>query len=54
MLKKDNYFKDLKLKYYIYLHKHQLEKAVISIQFFKHRLIIFLHTTVAIGKFVLY
>ena len=36
--KEDNYFKDLKFRYYYLLHKYQIEKNVIEpIQFFKHR-----------------
>ena len=36
--KEDNYFKDLKFRYFYLLHKYQLEKKVIEpVQFFKHR-----------------
>ncbi len=36
--KEDNYFKDLKFRYFYLLHKYQLEKkAVEAVQFFKHR-----------------
>ena len=36
--KEDNYFKDLKFRYFYLLHKHQLEKKIIEpVQFFKHR-----------------
>ncbi|WP_026704153.1 DUF2851 family protein [Flavobacterium soli] len=36
--KEDNYFKDLKFRYFYLLHKYQLEKTVIApLQFFKHR-----------------
>ncbi len=36
--KEDNYFKDLKFRYFYLLHKHQLEKSCIeTVQFFKHR-----------------
>ena len=36
--KEDNYFKDLKFRYYYLLHKYQIEKNVIEpVQFFKHR-----------------
>jgi hypothetical protein len=40
--KEDNYFKDLKFRYFYLLHKYQLEKSCIEpVQFFKHRPIIF-------------
>lgn len=36
--KEDNYFKDLKFRYYYLLHKYQIEKKVVEpVQFFKHR-----------------
>ncbi len=36
--KEDNYFKDLKFRYYYLLHKYQIEKNSIEpVQFFKHR-----------------
>ncbi len=36
--KEDNYFKDLKFRYFYLLHKYQLEKAIVEpVQFFKHR-----------------
>ena len=36
--KEDNYFKDLKFRYFYLLHKYQLEKNSIEpVQFFKHR-----------------
>lgn len=36
--KEDNYFKDLKFRYFYLLHKYQLEKKNIEpVQFFKHR-----------------
>jgi len=36
--KEDNYFKDLKFRYFYLLHKYQLEKKSIEpVQFFKHR-----------------
>jgi hypothetical protein len=36
--KEDNYFKDLKFRYYYLLHKYQIEKKSIEpVQFFKHR-----------------
>ena len=36
--KEDNYFKDLKFRYYYLLHKYQIEKNPIEpVQFFKHR-----------------
>ena len=36
--KEDNYFKDLKFRYFYLLHKYQLEKACVEpVQFFKHR-----------------
>ncbi|PWA08574.1 DUF2851 family protein [Flavobacterium laiguense] len=36
--KEDNYFKDLKFRYYYLLHKYQIEKSCIEpVQFFKHR-----------------
>ena len=36
--KEDNYFKDLKFRYYYLLHKYQIEKHLIEpVQFFKHR-----------------
>ncbi|GIZ08839.1 DUF2851 family protein [Flavobacterium sp. UMI-01] len=36
--KEDNYFKDLKFRYFYLLHKYQLDKAtVFPVQFFKHR-----------------
>ncbi len=36
--KEDNYFKDLKFRYFYLLHKYQLEKRCIEpVQFFKHR-----------------
>ncbi len=36
--KEDNYFKDLKFRYFYLVHKYQLEKSVIEpVQFFKHR-----------------
>ena len=36
--KEDNYFKDLKFRYFYLLHKHQIDKTLISpLQFFKHR-----------------
>jgi hypothetical protein len=36
--KEDNYFKDLKFRYYYLLHKYQIEKNTIEpVQFFKHR-----------------
>jgi len=38
MEKEDNYFKDLKLRYFYLLHKYQLEKINMeSVQFFQHR-----------------
>lgn len=36
--KEDNYFKDLKFRYYYLLHKYQIEKISLDpVQFFKHR-----------------
>jgi hypothetical protein len=36
--KEDNYFKDLKFRYFYLLHKYQMEKSCIEpVQFFKHR-----------------
>ncbi|MCK8141903.1 DUF2851 family protein [Flavobacterium sp. I-SCBP12n] len=36
--KEDNYFKDLKFRYFYLLHKYQLDKIVVPpVQFFKHR-----------------
>ncbi|TDE29813.1 DUF2851 family protein [Flavobacterium ranwuense] len=36
--KEDNYFKDLKFRYFYLLHKYQIEKICIEpVQFFKHR-----------------
>jgi hypothetical protein len=36
--KEDNYFKDLKFRYFYLLHKHQIEKSCVEpVQFFKHR-----------------
>lgn len=36
--KEDNYFKDLKFRYFYLLHKYQMEKIVVEpVQFFKHR-----------------
>lgn len=36
--KEDNYFKDLKFRYFYLLHKYQLEKTIVEpVQFFKHR-----------------
>ncbi|PIF61968.1 MULTISPECIES: DUF2851 family protein [unclassified Flavobacterium] len=36
--KEDNYFKDLKFRYFYLLHKYQIEKVCIEpVQFFKHR-----------------
>ena len=36
--KEDNYFKDLKFRYFYLLHKYQLEKTIVApVQFFKHR-----------------
>jgi len=36
--KEDNYFKDLKFRYYYLLHKYQIEKKVVEpVQFFKQR-----------------
>jgi hypothetical protein len=36
--KEDNYFKDLKFRYFYLLHKYQLEKKITEpVQFFKHR-----------------
>lgn len=36
--KEDNYFKDLKFRYFYLLHKYQLEKKPVEpVQFFKHR-----------------
>jgi hypothetical protein len=36
--KEDNYFKDLKFRYFYLLHKYQLEKIMVDpVQFFKHR-----------------
>ncbi len=36
--KEDNYFKDLKFRYFYLLHKYQIEKKTIEpVQFFKHR-----------------
>jgi hypothetical protein len=36
--KEDNYFKDLKFRYFYLLHKYQIEKPCIEpVQFFKHR-----------------
>lgn len=36
--KEDNYFKDLKFRYFYLLHKYQIEKSCIEpVQFFKHR-----------------
>ena len=36
--KEDNYFKDLKFRYFYLLHKYQLEKITMEpVQFFKHR-----------------
>jgi hypothetical protein len=38
ILKEDNYFKDLKFRYFYLLHKYQLEKSLYEpVQFFKHR-----------------
>jgi hypothetical protein len=36
--KEDNYFKDLKFRYFYLLHKYQMEKVCLEpVQFFKHR-----------------
>ena len=36
--KEDNYYKDLKFRYYYLLHKYQIEKTLVEpVQFFKHR-----------------
>jgi len=35
--KEDNYFNDLKFRFYFLLHKYQLEKQIASVEFFKHR-----------------
>jgi len=36
--KEDNYFKDLKFRYFYLLHKYQIDKKVVEpVQFFKHR-----------------
>lgn len=36
--KEDNYFKDLKFRYFYLLHKYQIEKKLVEpVQFFKHR-----------------
>ena len=36
--KEDNYFKDLKIRYFYLLHKYQMEKTnLVPVQFFKHR-----------------
>lgn len=36
--KEDNYFKDLRFRYFYLLHKYQIEKKIIEpVQFFKHR-----------------
>ncbi|WP_291098206.1 MULTISPECIES: DUF2851 family protein [unclassified Flavobacterium] len=36
--KEDNYFKDLKFRYFYLLHKYQIEKKIVDpVQFFKHR-----------------
>ena len=36
--KEDNYYKDLKFRYFYLLHKHQIDKVFIApVQFFKHR-----------------
>ena len=35
--KEDNYFNDLKFRFYFLLHKYQLEKQIESVEFFKHR-----------------
>lgn len=36
--KEDTYFKDLKIRFFYLMHKHQLEKTVLApLQFFKHR-----------------
>jgi len=36
--KEDNYFKDLKFRYFYLLHKYQLDKSYVEpVQFFKHR-----------------
>jgi hypothetical protein len=36
--KEDNYFKDLKFRYFYLLHKYQIEKKIVEpVQFFKHR-----------------
>ncbi|MDD5150739.1 MAG: DUF2851 family protein [Flavobacterium sp.] len=36
--KEDNYFKDLKFRYFYLLHKYQFEKKIVEpVQFFKHR-----------------
>ncbi len=36
--KEDNYFKDLKFRYFYLLHKYQIEKKTVEpVQFFKHR-----------------
>ena len=36
--KEDNYFKDLKFRYFYLLHKYQLDRKIIEpVQFFKHR-----------------
>jgi hypothetical protein len=36
--KEDNYFKDIKFRYFYLLHKYQIEKSCIEpVQFFKHR-----------------
>ena len=36
--KEDNYFKDLKIRYFYLLHKYQLERVYVEpVQFFKHR-----------------
>jgi hypothetical protein len=36
--KEDNYFKDLKFRYFYLLHKYQMDKKIVEpVQFFKHR-----------------
>ena len=36
--KEDNYYKDLKFRYFYLLHKHQINKTIVDpVQFFKHR-----------------
>ena len=36
--KEDNYYKDLKFRYYYLLHKYQIDKTLVEpVQFFKHR-----------------